>query len=110
MPPDSRVQPLSISVKTGAGLDGLVRTITRQARDRMDMGKRESPVVAQARHRRHLEAARHHLNACVTGDPSQLEFRAEDVRLAAFELGRITGRIDSEEVLGAIFGRFCIGK
>ena len=41
---------------------------------------------------------------------ADLELRAEDLRLAAPELGRLTGRIDPEEVLGAIFGRFCIGK
>ena len=35
---------------------------------------------------------------------------AEELRLAARHLGRLTGRIDVEEVLGAIFAEFCIGK
>ncbi len=38
------------------------------------------------------------------------ELRAEDLRIAANALGRITGRVDVEDVLGEIFGRFCIGK
>ncbi len=38
------------------------------------------------------------------------ELRAEDLRLAAHALGRITGRVDVEDVLGDIFARFCIGK
>ncbi|MGD8692033.1 MAG: tRNA uridine-5-carboxymethylaminomethyl(34) synthesis GTPase MnmE, partial [Methyloceanibacter sp.] len=38
------------------------------------------------------------------------ELRAEELRVAAHHLGRLTGRIDVEEVLGAIFSEFCIGK
>ena len=38
------------------------------------------------------------------------ELRAEDLRLAAHALGRITGRVDVEDVLDEIFARFCIGK
>ena len=38
------------------------------------------------------------------------ELRAEDLRRAAQALGRLTGAVDVEDVLGEIFGRFCIGK
>ena len=38
------------------------------------------------------------------------ELRAEDLRRAAQALGRLTGRVDVEDVLGQIFARFCIGK
>jgi tRNA modification GTPase len=38
------------------------------------------------------------------------ELKAEELRIAAHHLGRLTGRIDVEEVLGAIFAAFCIGK
>ena len=43
-------------------------------------------------------------------DSSEHELRAEDLRIAAQALGRITGRVDVEDVLGEIFARFCIGK
>ena len=39
-----------------------------------------------------------------------IELRAEDLRMAATALGRLTGRIDAEDVLGEIFAGFCIGK
>ena len=38
------------------------------------------------------------------------ELRAEDLRRAAQSLGRLTGAVDVEDVLGEIFGRFCVGK
>ena len=38
------------------------------------------------------------------------ELGAEDLRRAADALGRLTGMVDAEDVLGQIFGRFCIGK
>ena len=45
------------------------------------------------------------------GDPAlSPELKAEELRIAARHLGRLTGRIDVEEVLGAIFAEFCIGK
>jgi tRNA modification GTPase len=45
------------------------------------------------------------------GDPSlSPELKAEELRIAVRHLGRLTGRIDVEEVLGAIFAEFCIGK
>jgi tRNA modification GTPase len=50
------------------------------------------------------------LQAFMSGDQSDLELRAEDLRQAAHALGRITGRVDVEDVLGEIFARFCIGK
>jgi tRNA modification GTPase len=38
------------------------------------------------------------------------ELRAEELRIAARHLGRLTGHIDTEDVLGAIFSEFCVGK
>jgi tRNA modification GTPase len=101
--------PLSISTKTGAGIDALIRTIADSAS--LAIGAcDEAPLIAQARHRQHLETASTSLGDFLNGDPDALELRAEDVRRAAHALGRITGRVDVEDVLDQIFSRFCIGK
>jgi tRNA modification GTPase len=97
-----------ISAQTGAGLPALTDAIARRA----TMGARasEAPAITQVRHRQLLEACAAALEAYLAGDPAAPELRAEDLRRAATALGRITGRVDVEDVLGAIFGRFCIGK
>jgi tRNA modification GTPase len=65
--------------------------------------------MTRARHRAELEAAKAALTGF--GDKSlSPELKAEELRIAAHHLGRLTGRIDVEEVLGAIFAEFCIGK
>ncbi|MEQ1615737.1 MAG: tRNA uridine-5-carboxymethylaminomethyl(34) synthesis GTPase MnmE [Hyphomicrobiaceae bacterium] len=100
---------LWLSTLTGEGVDDLIREIVDRARLKIGIDDAE-PAPTQSRHHGHLDRARQHLQAFVDGSPTELELRAEDLRLAATELGRLTGRIDPEEVLGAIFGRFCIGK
>lgn len=99
---------IPLSVTTGAGLDDLVRILTMMAQERV--GHQGEPILTQVRHRRLLEACRESLAAFLEGSPKQVELRAEDLRRAADSLGRITGRVDVEDVLGHIFGRFCIGK
>lgn len=97
-----------VSSRTGAGLAELTAALAREAADRLaDLG---DPVLTQARHRSHVTACRDHLTAFLAGNPANLELRAEELRIAADSLGRITGRVDPEAVLDAIFSRFCIGK
>jgi tRNA modification GTPase len=100
--------PLRLSVLTGEGLPVLAETVARRAAERI--GASEAPVITQARHREHLEVCAEALAAFLAGPPADLELRAEDLRRATTALGRITGRVDVEHVLGEIFGRFCIGK
>jgi len=99
---------LLISTKTGAGLDALIRALADKARARL--GESEEPAITQERHRAHLATALAALNEFQTGAWDNSELRAEDLRQAAAALGRVTGRVDPEEVLGQIFQRFCIGK
>lgn len=99
---------LAVSAKTGAGLELLIRLIASRARDAT--GDPGDPIITQARHRREIEDAVIHLDAFLAGGSAPVELRAEELRLASLALGRLTGRIDAEEVLGAIFQRFCIGK
>ena len=67
-------------------------------------------MITQARHRRAIESAQQALDRFLGGSIDETELRAEDLRIAADALGRVVGRIDVEDVLGEIFGRFCIGK
>jgi tRNA modification GTPase len=69
----------------------------------------ETPTATRIRHQELLSEAADRLRHGLAHDES-LELAAEDVRLAARALARITGRIDPEHVLGRIFATFCIGK
>ena len=68
------------------------------------------PAVTQLRHARLLGEAVGHLDRALVEVARSPELAAEDVRLAARALGRITGRVDPEDVLEQIFAKFCIGK
>ncbi|WP_374570930.1 hypothetical protein [Phenylobacterium sp. J426] len=69
----------------------------------------EPPAATRLRHKELLAEAAQRLRHALQQDEA-LELAAEDVRLAARALDRITGRIDPEAVLGRIFSTFCIGK
>ena len=97
-----------ISTKTGAGMEALISAITDAARDRI--GAHDEPALTQVRHRHLLESCALSLDAFLSGDATHTELRAEDLRLAAHALGRITGRVDVEDILDQVFSRFCIGK
>jgi tRNA modification GTPase len=78
-------------------------------------GRRRPRVlfIARARHVHALQRARQHLElaaAHAERGNAALELFAEELRLAHDALGEITGAFTSEDLLGAIFGRFCIGK
>jgi tRNA modification GTPase len=111
---DSKIIPvlpdgaIGISARTGFGLDRLTRRIAAYASARI--GSSEAPALTQARHRQQLERCRAPLATFLASPVEEVELRAEDLRRAAHALGRLTGAIDVEDVLGEIFGRFCIGK
>ena len=97
-----------ISVRTGDGLAGLMTDLAAGASQ--GLAPAEDALIVRARQARLLEEALSALTAAVGGQFLPLGLRAEEVRLGGDALGRITGRIDVEEVLGAIFSSFCIGK
>jgi tRNA modification GTPase len=99
---------LPISVKSGEGLDQLIERLMRFVRDAADIG--ESPAITRARHRLELERCADALGRFLGGTFAELELRAEDLRSAATALGRLTGRVDVEDILDKIFADFCIGK
>ncbi|MEQ8824114.1 MAG: tRNA uridine-5-carboxymethylaminomethyl(34) synthesis GTPase MnmE [Filomicrobium sp.] len=98
---------LEVSTKSDLGLKELVERISGLAVSRAGSG--EDSVVTQARHRQHIERCLAHLER-FAGMRGDIELRAEELRLAADALGRISGRVDPEDVLDQVFGRFCIGK
>lgn len=101
-----------LSARTGAGLDALRSELLRMAGWEA-MGAAEGVFLARERHLHALErAARHLADAREHGAFSgpRLELMAEDLRLAAQALGEITGEVSSDELLGRVFSRFCIGK
>jgi tRNA modification GTPase len=98
---------LRLSLKTGEGLDVVIAAIAAAAKDRLEAPD-ESPLLTRPRHRHALgEAAAALQRAAGAAEP---ELFAEDLRLALRALGRITGRVDVEELLDTIFKDFCIGK
>ena len=97
-----------VSAKTGAGLPELTRRLADIAGTRL--GDLSSPVITRERYRHQLIRCMHSLQEFMHLPAGENELRAEDLRLAASALGRITGRVDVEDVLGEIFARFCIGK
>lgn len=105
---ESTADMLAISTVTGEGLDRLVAEIA--ARAAQAAGDGSELVLTQARHRQSLEAAQREIAAFLKGGADAIELRAEDIRRAAHEIGRITGRVDVEDVLDQVFSRFCIGK
>lgn len=98
-----------ISCKTGHGIDDLVAGIGHAARIAVGSAQ-ESLVVLRARHVALLEQCLASLGRFNVARTIGFEFAAEELRMAADALGQITGIISTEDVLGAIFSSFCIGK
>ena len=97
---------IAVSAATGAGLDKLMSILTERAAQTLDGGG--APALTRARHRVAVADAVASLRRCLNAGLPELV--AEDVRVAARALGRITGRVDVEEMLDVIFREFCIGK
>lgn len=96
---------LAVSALTGAGLDTLCSLLVDRARSLIPAG---DEVSANARQRAMLADAVAHLRAA--GSSFDLLIAAEELRQARLAFDRVTGRAGVEDMLAALFGRFCIGK
>ncbi|HEV2676872.1 MAG TPA: tRNA uridine-5-carboxymethylaminomethyl(34) synthesis GTPase MnmE [Aliidongia sp.] len=96
---------LAISAATGQGLGQLIEALAARAETLL---AGDAPIVTRQRHRAALEECADCLARAIAGhDPALV---GEDLRLAVRALGRITGRVDVEDLLDVIFRDFCIGK
>jgi len=99
---------VAVSARSGAGVPEMIAELARLVREKY--GRMSDPVIVRDRQKQAVMESIRHLNDSVSHDSSQLELVAEDLRKAAYSLARITGRIDVEDLLAAIFSEFCIGK
>ena len=97
---------IAVSCKTGAGLDRLMEELRSKA-EQMMVGN-GSPIISRQRHRESLGAC--HKALVRFGLTNEPELAAEELRHAVHALGRITGRVDVEDILDLVFQEFCIGK
>lgn len=105
----SRETLIPVSAHLGLGVDYLLRRLTAFAES--SFGGTETALIARERHRSALQAALDALNRALALPARDAEdLVAEELRSAARALGRLTGRIDVEDVLDVVFRDFCIGK
>jgi tRNA modification GTPase len=95
-----------VSAKTGEGLPELIQALASHADKRL--GRGESPIITRTRHRKALETAIGALETALKTEKPELA--AEHLRIALTAIGRITGRVDLDELLDVVFADFCIGK
>lgn len=108
-PSPAQHESVSVSALSGAGLDALVDWLSRRASDLAGPVGQEAPI-SRARHREALTDAVVAMSAGLAVLGRDLDLAAEDIRIAARAIGRITGRVDVEDVLDVVFRDFCIGK
>lgn len=102
-----RLDPLTVSATTGEGLDAVLGRLAERAITALGGGE-EGAAITRLRHRRALEDARDGLRRA--REAALPELKAEELRLALRALGRISGRVDVEDLLDMVFRDFCIGK
>ncbi len=99
-----------VSIIKGQGIPQLLEHLARLVVNQFSI--REVPAITRLRHRRALEDCVMALDRFLARDLADAlpELAAEDIRIATRALGRITGRVDVEDLLDVIFRDFCIGK
>ena len=97
-----------VSAKTGEGIVELIAELQNLVVKMV--GGVEHTAIVRTRQRSAVEDSIRHLNDSLLYKAEQIELAAECVRRASHSIARITGRVDVEDLLGSIFGEFCIGK
>ena len=99
---------VTVSSRTGAGFEELIAAIADRL-DTLDAGSDEA-VPTRERHIRLLKECLGDLQSALSDADAPIEIRSERLRSASNSLGKITGTVDVEHLLGVIFSEFCIGK
>jgi tRNA modification GTPase len=97
-----------ISAARGDGVSGLISALVGFAQEFFGQG--EGGLIARERQRNLLQQTAASLQRSIAMFERGEEFAAEDLRAAAYTLGRLLGRVDVEDILDMIFRVFCIGK
>lgn len=110
LPEDEYIRVQAVSAKTGEGIESLKKWLVEQIQSGFDIGR--ETIITNVRHVEALEKAAFSLRQAQTGLETNVtgDFVAMDIRQAMFHLGSITGDISTEDLLGNIFSKFCIGK
>lgn len=114
-------ETFGISCAKGTGVDSFLEALTLKANQRLSgdgiakssVEADEGAIITRARHRQHITAAVEALRnfeSLSTEGYMSMDLAAEELRLAASELGRVVGAVDVEDVLDVLFADFCIGK
>jgi tRNA modification GTPase len=102
------IRTFEISASRGDGVPDLVAALVEFASDTFGGG--DAALISRARHRTLLEQCAAALDRAVAAQDAGVELVAEEIRSAIHALGRLTGRVDVEDILDVIFREFCIGK
>jgi tRNA modification GTPase len=97
----------NLSASMGLGLADFLAHLTKYA---VSYFGSESALLTRERHRKALILTKNALDRALAESAGQEELVAEELRSAAQILGRLTGRVDVEDILDVIFRNFCIGK
>jgi tRNA modification GTPase len=104
-----KINHVLISIKENKNIDHLISKIKNNLKNKFITN--DDILITRERHRQHLEQCLDHLkNFNKKNEDEDFDKAAEDLRLATRHLGMIVGKVDVEEILGAIFNDFCIGK
>jgi len=98
----------TVSTHTGAGMDDLTRFLERHVTDAL--GQVENAAITRDRHKQALDDTAEALSRVMPAMAADPVLAAEELRLAARSLGRITGHVGVEDMLDQLFAGFCIGK
>ncbi len=105
LPPWSPTGTIGVSARSGWGIEYFLEQLTAQLARMLHSA---APLVTRERHRIAVSECQEALHRAV--NQPQTELLGEDLRLATRALGRITGRVDVDDILDAVFRDFCIGK